>query len=116
MADHKTELREQTWTRSICVEPGCEYAGEQAVQGHCFHKVPDEIDRMIDHVENEAEAELDFYRQQHPGGGPEYVETLESMFLSVTMNWHSVLHEVIKLRAENARLTRPRADGPGGTA
>jgi hypothetical protein len=103
MAEHRTELQERTWYKSICVEPGCEYVGEGAVQGHCFHVVPDDVDRLIAHMEKAAEDELAFYKAEHPDPA-KYLEVLESMFLCVTINWRSTLHEVIKLRAENRKL------------
>ena len=106
MSEHRIELRAvvaEIRNQSWCVEPGCEYEGKRAVQGHCFHRLDDDTDRYIARMEKSAEDSLAFYRAQHPEDA-DYLKTLESMYVCAQMNWTSTLDECIRLRRENTAL------------
>lgn len=100
--EHRTERRTRETLESFCAEPGCEYAGQPAVQGHCFHVLDDVTEQYIARAERIVEEGLEFYRAQH--SGDDYIRTLESLYVSADMNWHFTLDELVRLRRENAAL------------
>lgn len=101
MSEHATELRDRSFKESFCVQPGCQYEGQAAVQGHCFSRLDDETDRRITKMMADAESSLAFYKE-HPGD--DYVKTLESMYVCAMSNWSSTLDSLVWLRRENADL------------
>ena|SRR3990167_4607983 len=108
MSEHQTERRMREIGDSYCVEPGCEYKGKPAVQGHCFSRLDDETNRLIERMEKRAEDSLAVYRARYQG--EEYVKVLESMYVCAMMNWDGALDQLVRLRRENAALKR--ATGP----
>ena len=104
--EHRTELRERVEYRlneSYCIEPGCEYNGKPAVQGHCHTRLDTETDRYIDRIEKDAESILQHTREHNPGTA-EYVEALESQFMCAWINVEFGIDNLVRLRRENAAL------------
>lgn len=105
MTEHATELRDRIIKEVYCVEAGCEYAGNTAVQGHCFSRPDDVTEKYIARISDKADRALAEIKEI---AGDDYVRDLESYFVSVMANWDFTLDEVIKLRRENAALRTPR--------
>jgi hypothetical protein len=105
--DHKRETRPREILDSYCLEEGCEFKDEHAVQGHCYSREPELFDfGKLDKHERDAEEDLAQIRKEHYPDPEEYILWLESHFLCVSMNWSSTLDECVYLRAENARLKK----------
>lgn len=109
MSEHKTELRDAQFKRSYCVEPGCDYFDQEAVQGHCHTVLDAETDRYIARLEKNAEESLEWVRTNTT---PEdYQSRLEAEYICMLCNWTSALDELVRLRAENAKLKQPKPTG-----
>ena len=103
--EHRTELRDRVRyhvKESWCLEPGCDYEGKPAVQGHCFHRLDDATDAYLARIEKEAEDSLAHYRATEHGR--KYVRTLEALYVCAMSNWTFGLDELVRLRAQNAAL------------
>lgn len=106
MKEHATELHEKVEYRlkeSYCVEPGCEYQGKPAVQGHCYHRPEDYVTRYITRLHQRAEEALQWERDLAKSP-EEYLKRLESMFVWATVSQESTLDSLIRLRRDNAAL------------
>lgn len=105
--EHRQELRTCEVQESYCVEPGCEFNGERAVQGVCHSSKPDlaDWDRLHDAGERFAD-ELRKIRTEHYTDKDEYIEWLEAMYECAMLNWTFTLDECIRLRREVALLKR----------
>lgn len=101
MTEHRTEFRDRTITDTYCTEPGCEYEGQPAVQGHCFSRPDDVTEKYIARISGKAERALVEIKEV---AEDDYMRHLESYFVSTMANWAFTLDEVIKLRRENAAL------------
>lgn len=121
MGEHKTERRTREIGDIFCVEPGCEYYDQLAVQGHCHTVLDDVTDAYIEKVTKRAYAGLHDIKAI---AGPEkYLDHLESYYISATCNWEFALDELVTLRRENARLkhqlgaaTDTHGNSQGGSA
>jgi hypothetical protein len=101
--EHATEFRKREIGDSFCIEPGCRYEGQLAVQGHCYAWIDKETERYLRDKERGALSILTSLREHHPDLG-DYVKSLESYYICSWMNGEFMLDELVQLRRDNADL------------
>lgn len=102
---HNTRREPSSYTRTICDEAGCEFYGENVVQGVC-HTTDGEVcdlDRL-DTQERELNEFLDDLRSRSTA--EEYVEHLEANYVCSQVNWTMTLDECVRLRRDNSLLRK----------
>lgn len=103
--EHATETREKVEYRygeTFCIEEGCEYNGERAVQGHCHSQPRDETERYMTALFEECQRSLKWMRKQY---GDKFAEYLEHMWEWEAMGHRFNVDQLVRLRRENARLS-----------
>ena len=108
---HAMERRTREVGDMFCIEPGCDYEGQPAVQGHCHTRLDDETDKYLREKEQGAMSILAHAREHNPDPA-EYVKTLESLYICAWTNSEFMLDELVRLRRDNAALRRTAAMSP----
>lgn len=103
---HQTEYRERKILDTFCIEPGCEYKGKHAVQGHCYHKLDDDTEKYINKMIARANEEIVWMKNHY---GDKYLERLEALCHHEIINRWFTLDELISLRYDNAKLLHENA-------
>lgn len=106
MADHKATKIEMKSTLYQCADPTCIFFEQPTQQGVCHDAEGDLIKWIdLDRIEKEAREMLDFYLQQSKNA-EDYLNMVESMFITAWMNQTGTLDECVRLRAANALLKK----------
>lgn len=108
--DHKMETRKREIGESFCIQPGCKYKGERAVQGHCFHRLDDASQKYIRAVMKRGEGFLEEMRAMrgvnHWKTKATWTKALEGHMVGSWMNSEFTMDELIHLRCEVEGLRR----------
>ncbi len=104
MTEHKTEFRMREIGESFCIQSDCEFFDRPAVQGHCHTILDDVTDKYFERITKDAYTGL--VQIKEIAGEKDYLEHLESYYISTTINWQTSLDELVALRRDNARLKR----------
>ena len=103
----ETRVFERKILETFCVQPRCEFRGKRAAQGVCYDRksLSGQKFKYLDATEKYAVENLQEARKAHRGQSDrKWVTNLESHFITHEMNQIFSLDELVRLRAENARL------------
>ncbi len=111
---HRLETRvfQRDIHETFCVDPRCKFKGKRAAQGVCFtkdtltgfpHKAFEIAEQRAQDALRETREVYQMNRRRIKNF-PSWVTYLEHHFISDQMNGNFRLDELIRLRAENARL------------
>lgn len=107
MKKHKTELRDQKYKRSYCMQPGCKFNGERAQQGVCFAVLDKTEAAYLSRLEARAEqAVADMKITLEDETDKHKIKYLYDMYATMWLNHEHMLDELVKLRGENSLLRK----------
>ena len=110
MKDHKIQTRKKNMKilRSFCLQPGCKFKGKEAAQGICFGKLKGFQHEYARDVMSRGEnllKEMKSLRKRNKKWSLKgWIGYLEGHLVCSWANSEFGLDELIRLRAENAKL------------